>query len=73
MTDTSWNYLTAVLFGLAIIHTFFTARFERLAHRDTAHQGLWHLFGEVEAVFALWSFVLLTAMVVRSGSEEVIR
>ena len=57
----------AVLFGLAVLHTFSTRYFEHLAHTRTAHAGLWHLLGEVEAVFGLWAFVLLVFMAIAFG------
>ncbi len=57
----------AVLFALAVLHTFSTRYFEHLAHTRTAHAGLWHLLGEVETVFGLWAFVLLAFMAVAFG------
>ena len=57
----------AGLFGLAVIHTFSTRYFEHLAHTRTAHSGLWHLLGEVEAVFGLWAFILLAFMLAAYG------
>jgi hypothetical protein len=52
----------AALFALAVLHTFSTRYFERLAHTRTAHAGVWHLLGEVEAVFGFWAFVLVVFM-----------
>ncbi len=49
----------AVLFALAVAHTFSTKFFEHLAHVDRTHAGLWHLLGEVEVVFGFWAMVLL--------------
>jgi hypothetical protein len=64
----NWVELTgAVLFGLAIAHTFSTRYFEHLAHTQTAHAGLWHLLGEVETVFGFWAFVLLVFMAAAHG------
>ncbi len=57
----------AVLFALAVVHTFSTRYFEHLAHTRTAHSGLWHLLGEVETVFGLWAFVLLVFMAAAFG------
>ncbi|HET7671164.1 MAG TPA: putative Na+/H+ antiporter [Burkholderiales bacterium] len=59
--------LGAALFALAVLHTFSTRYFEHLAHTRTAHSGLWHLLGEVEAVFGFWAFVLLAFMAVALG------
>ncbi len=57
----------AALFGLAILHTFSTRYFERLAHTNPAHAGLWHLLGEVETVFGLWALLLLAFMAFALG------
>jgi hypothetical protein len=49
----------AALFAVAVLHTFSTRYFEHLAHTRTAHSGVWHLLGEVEAVFGFWAIVLV--------------
>jgi hypothetical protein len=53
-----------VIFAIAIVHTFSTRYFERLAHKQPNHAGLWHLLREVEAVFGFWAMILLTFMAV---------
>lgn len=63
----SLEIVGAGLFALAVLHTFSTRYFERLAHTRTAHSGLWHLLGEVEAVFGFWAFVLLVFMALVYG------
>ncbi len=62
MTDLSIEHLAAVLFGIALAHTFAARQFERLAHRYPRHGGLFHLLGEVEVVFGFWAIVLVVAM-----------
>lgn len=62
----------AVLFGIALVHTFCAKLFERLAHRHPAHTGLLHLLGEVEVVFGFWAFVLVAAMALIAGSQAAI-
>ena len=57
----------AALFALAVVHTFSTRYFEHLAHTRTAHAGVWHLLGEVEAVFGFWAFVLILFMALAYG------
>ena len=57
----------AALFGLAVLHTFSTRYFERLAHTQPAHAGVWHLLGEVETVFGFWAAVLLVFMALSLG------
>lgn len=66
------NIIAAVLFAVALVHTFAAKSFERLAHRYPKHAGLFHLLGEVEVVFGLWSFVLIVAMALVAGSEQAI-
>jgi hypothetical protein len=60
----------ATLFGLAVLHTFSTKYFERLAHRQPRHAGLWHLLGEVEVVFGFWAMVLMLFMFGIAGKDE---
>jgi hypothetical protein len=57
----------ALLFMLAVAHTFSTRYFEHLAHTQPAHSGLWHLLGEVEAVFGFWALLLLAFMALAQG------
>ena len=64
--------ISAVLFGLALVHTFSTGFFEHLAHTRPAHAGIWHLLGEVEVVFGFWAMVLVIIMLGMSGKEATI-
>lgn len=64
--------VAAVLFALALIHTFSTKFFERLAHRHPRHAGLFHLLGEVEVVFGFWAVVLIAVMAFIVGGSEAI-
>jgi hypothetical protein len=57
----------AALFALAVVHTFSTRYFEHLAHTRTAHAGIWHLLGEVEAVFGFWAIVLVLFIALAYG------
>jgi hypothetical protein len=57
----------AALFALAVVHTFSTRYFEHLAHTRTAHAGVWHLLGEVEAVFGFWAIVLVLFIALAYG------
>lgn len=59
--------VAAVLFGIALVHTFAAKQFERLSHRFPAHAGLFHLLGEVEVVFGFWAIVLVVSMALLSG------
>ncbi|MDQ1816090.1 putative Na+/H+ antiporter [Massilia sp. CCM 9210] len=66
------HLIAAILFGLALIHTFAAKTFERLADRYPRHAGLFHFFGEVEVVFGLWALVLIVAMAFMVGGKEAI-
>jgi hypothetical protein len=67
------DIIAALIFALALLHTFATKFFERLAHRMPRHSGLLHLLGEVEVVFGFWAFVLIAIMAVVSGGPEAIQ
>jgi len=69
---TNIDLIAAVLFGIALAHTFATKTFERLADRYPRHAGLFHFFGEVEVVFGLWALVLIVVMAVVSGGSQAI-
>lgn len=62
----------AILFAVAIIHTFSTKFFEHLAHVSRSHAGLWHLLGEVEAVFGFWALILLLFVAVHLGPPRAV-
>ena len=64
--------LGAVLFALALLHTFAAKHLEVLAHHHPRHAGLLHLLGEVEVVFGFWAFVLIASMALLVGSKEAI-
>ena len=70
MTDI--NLIAAIIFALALIHTFATKTFERFADRYPRHAGLFHFLGEVEVVSGLWAFVLIVAMAIISGGAQAI-
>lgn len=69
-TPTLIQFVSAVLFGLAILHTFATKFFERLAHTQPRHAGIWHLLGEVEVVFGFWAMVLMVFMFAIAGKQD---
>lgn len=73
MHPTSIQMIGAALFAVAVLHTFSTSLFERLAHRVPRHAGIWHLLGEVEVVFGFWAMVLVVCMFVIDGKEGATR
>jgi hypothetical protein len=66
-SDRLIQLLAALLFALALLHTFAARQFERLSHRFPRHAGLFHLLGEVEVVFGFWAIVLVIAMALTRG------
>lgn len=73
MTPTGIEVISAVLFAVAIVHTFATRFFEHLAHTRPTHAGVWHLLGEVEVVFGFWAMVLTAVMFTTSGVDVATR
>jgi hypothetical protein len=65
--------VAAAIFAVAVIHTFSTKRFEHLARIQPRHAGLWHLLGEVEAVFGFWAMVLLLFMAAHLGTKSALQ
>lgn len=63
------DLVAAVLFGIALVHTFAAKRIGHLADRFPRHAGLWHLLGEVEVVFGFWAMVLVIALALLQGGE----
>jgi Na+/H+ antiporter NhaD/arsenite permease-like protein len=72
-SPTALQIAAATIFAIAIAHTFATGVFERLAHAHPAHGRLFHLLGEVEAVFGFWAMVLLVVMFALAGPTEATR
>ncbi|MGE5450796.1 MAG: putative Na+/H+ antiporter [Acidobacteriota bacterium] len=73
MNPSTIQLIGAGLFAVALLHTFSTKFFERLAHARPQHAGLWHLLGEVEVVFGFWAFVLVVSMFVVEGKPTALR
>lgn len=73
MTPTTIQLIGALLFAVAILHTFSTRFFEHLAHSRPTHAGIWRLLGEVEVVFGFWAMVLAVAMLVVDGAAATTR
>jgi hypothetical protein len=59
LSPTGVQLAAIAIFTLAVLHTFATRAFQHIAHVQPNHAGLWHLLGEVEAVFGFWAMVLL--------------
>lgn len=72
MPTSTINTIAAILFAIALIHTFSTKQFERLSHRYPRHAGLFHLLGEVEVVFGFWAIVLIFFIAAIDGGKDAI-
>jgi len=71
----SVKYLATVLFALAILHTFVSAKIGHLAHKypkDSPKERLLHLLGEVEVVFGLWAAIFIISMCFITGVDEAV-
>lgn len=68
-TPDSVQVVAAIIFAVALVHTFTAKQFERLAHRFPRHSGLFHLLGEVEVVFGFWAMVLVVTMALLTGGS----
>ena len=66
------EFVAAAIFGLAVLHTFSTKVFARLAHAQPRHAGLWHLLAEVEVVFGFWAFVPVAVLFVLTGKTDAV-
>lgn len=73
MSPTTIELVGAALFGLAVLHTFSTSYFERLARHRSRHAGIWHLLGEVEVVFGFRAMVLVAWMFAIDGKAAATR
>ena len=72
-SPSSTELIGAALFALAVVHTFATKYFQRLAHAQPAHAGVWHLLGEVEVVFGFWAMVLVLFIFGLQGQAQAIQ
>jgi hypothetical protein len=72
LSPTTVQLVGAALFAIAVLHTFSAKFFEKLAHRHPAHAGIFHLLGEVEAVFGFWAMVLTLFMFFAVGPAQAI-
>ena len=70
MNATPIELVATVLFALAVAHTFSTKYFQRLADRQPAHSGIWHLLAEVEVVFGAWAMLFIVVMMAMAGPSQ---
>ncbi|MDR2924378.1 MAG: putative Na+/H+ antiporter [Azoarcus sp.] len=71
MNPTALQAVGALLFAVAILHTFSVGFIARLAEKYPSHAGFWELFAEVEFVFGFWAGVLIIFMAIAAiGTEQ---
>ncbi|MFM7567267.1 MAG: putative Na+/H+ antiporter [Betaproteobacteria bacterium] len=70
MNPTTVQIVAAIIFAVAVLHTFSGKFFEKLAHRHPAHAGIFHLLGEVEAVFGFWALILIAFIALAAGPQN---
>jgi len=73
VNPTAPELVAAVIFAIAVVHTFSTKFFAHLAHINPRHAGVWHLLAEVEVVFGFWAFVLIVALFSMSGKTAAVQ
>jgi hypothetical protein len=67
MTAETTQIVALCIFVVAIAHTFLAPKISSLGHKFPRHAGLFHLLGEVEAVFGIWSGVLIIYLFITAG------
>ncbi|MDR1350367.1 MAG: putative Na+/H+ antiporter [Zoogloeaceae bacterium] len=71
MNPTLIQAVGALLFATAILHTFSTGIFARLARKYPKHAGFWNLFTEAEFIFSFWAAILILFIGFSSQSARV--
>lgn len=75
ITDPMLLKISTLLFACAVLHTFFTKKFNQWAKRfpdGSARENLFHFLGEVEVVFGLWAALLLIVISVAQGTQSAV-
>lgn len=67
--------MSTAFFVLAVLHTFFSKKFNKMAGKyreGSGMENLFHFLGEVEIVFGLWAFLFLLVVSLHSGTEAAV-
>lgn len=72
MSSSTVQWAAAIVFAIALAHTFASRPISRLADRFPRHAGLIHLLGEVEVVFGFWAIVLVFLLAWLAGGAEAV-
>lgn len=70
MTYTTIELLGTLFFALAVVHTFLVGRILAWSHhypKNSLMNNLLHLFGEIEAVFAIWAALFMAIYIAIEG------
>ncbi len=71
----SISSLATFLFAIAVVHTFFTSVFRKLANRypeGSIAENVFHLLGEVEIVFGIWASIFICLAIATIGLENTV-
>lgn len=66
------QYAAAIFFAAAILHTFSVKMFQSIARKfpdGSVGENAFHLLGEVEVVFGIWSGFFILFLAITDGSE----
>jgi hypothetical protein len=70
---TAIQIAATIIFAIALLHSFMVGKFNEMAHhhrRGSVKENLYHLLGEVEAVFPMWAAVLIGVMALIVNWDE---
>lgn len=73
MSPENFKYIATAIFALAVLHTFVSSYFNKLASKypeGSPLENLFHFLGEIEAVFGLWLIPLFYAYWASFGLTE---
>lgn len=75
LTDPLTLQISTALFAGAVLHTFFTKKFNEWAQKypeGSARENLFHFLGEVEVVFGLWAAALIVVISFLHGTQTAV-
>lgn len=65
--DQSLNFISTLVFTLAILHSFFGKPISGLSSTFPKYRKIWHLLSEVEIVFGFWGLIFLLISFAKIG------
>lgn len=76
MYPTTTELAGAILFAMAVLHTFCVKQFNHLAKKypeGSIRENVFHLLGEVEVVFLFWTGILIAALATLNGWHSTVQ